>query len=156
MVDQEQLEEESTAAIEKIVSESNDQELFEPVALENLVNASTDVVVALIERQYKAYEEQLASAGDIMPPEMRIVKITGAGVVNIEFTNVMEFPDNLKDLINEQATKLEDAKRYLRGNDNYISLMMVSKNEEEATDNLASWEVTSVTSKGMDLQLDFK
>ena len=101
MVDQEQLEEESTAAIEKIVSESNDQELFEPVALENLVNASTDVVVALIERQYKAYEEQLASAGDIMPPEMRIVKITGAGVVNIEFTNAMEFPDNLKDLINE-------------------------------------------------------
>lgn len=104
MVDQEQLIEESTAAIEKIVSESNDQELFEPVALENLVNASTDVVVALIERQYKAYEEQLASAGDIMPPEMRIVKITGAGVVNIEFTNAMEFPDNLKDMINEQAT----------------------------------------------------
>ena len=91
-----------------------------------------------------------------MPPEMRIVKITGAGVVNIEFTNAMEFPDNLKDLINEQATKSGEEKRALRGNDNYMSLMMVSKNEEEATDNLASWEVTLVSSKGMNLQLDFK
>ena len=75
-------------------------ELFSPIPLENMFNANTDTVISLIDRQTEVYEQELASAGDIMPPEMRIKKITGSGLVHLTFTNAMDFPDDLKDRIN--------------------------------------------------------
>ena len=136
--------------------EATEEQLFQPISPETLVNANTEYVVALIERQSEAYKQQLASAGDVMPPEMRIKKITGEGVVHIIFTNAMEFPDNLKDMINDQTTKQENQLRNLAEEEILFNLLMVSESEEEAVDNMIGWEVTSVTSTSMDVQMNFK
>ena len=90
-----------------------------------------------------------------MPPEMRIKKITGSGVVHLTFTNAMDFPDDLKDRINSALTTKEQAKRDLEEVADLLSLMMVSKDKEEVDDNMVSWEVTAVTSTSIDCQLNF-
>ena len=89
---------ETTAQITNMIED--EEELFTPVPLETLLLTSPYNVMNLIEKQVEVQKEQVASAGSVKPPEMRIGKISSNGNVQLDFTNKMDFPTDLKDQIN--------------------------------------------------------
>ena len=58
----------------------------------------------LVDMQRDAMNEELASAGKIKPPEMRVGKILGDGIVHLDFTNKMLFSEDLREKINAGAS----------------------------------------------------
>ena len=88
--------------IESLYADEGGSFLFTTVPLPDLVNADTTAIIELVNRQSSAFESRIIaeSDGNVMPPEMRIKKITGDGVVQIVFTNSMNFPSDMQVRIN--------------------------------------------------------
>ena len=60
-------------------------------------------VIDLIDRQNDAILDQLVdSIESIMPPEIRIKKINGEGLVSFAFTNNMLFSDDIQTTLNSK------------------------------------------------------
>ena len=77
--------------------------IFSPVDFLTLFKADYESVNDLISSQNEDVKERhFASSRDNRPPEIRIKEVDSKGIALIHFTNEIDFPDNLADLINEQ------------------------------------------------------
>lgn len=47
--------------------------------------------------------------GNIMPPEIRVEKVTPSGTVKLTFTTKMQFPDDFKERLNEKRELIDVA-----------------------------------------------
>ena len=65
--------------------------------------------------------------------------IDGFGVLNLSFTSQMIFPEDLADIINQEAA---DPKVLSKS----LDLVMINVEEEAIDSNMKAWKVTSVTS----------
>ena len=79
-----------------------------------------------------------------MPPELRLGEISAYRRFTIEFTNEMDFPDTDKFVQLNEESKLS-----------LLNVMMISGEEEEVDQNLLSWTIVEVTSKKIDIDLEF-
>ena len=80
------------------------------------------------------------------PPEIRLGKISGSGLVRLEFTNPMSFPSM------EELIKLNQE----RSEKKLIDISIFSEDEEnDASENLESWAIVKVDQKLIELQLVF-
>ena len=70
---------------------------------------------------------------------MRVNPIDGFGVLTLTFTSKMIFPENLANIINQEAANTNVQFKSL-------NLVMINVDEEEIDTNLKAWKVTSVTS----------
>ena len=65
--------------------------------------------------------------------------IDGFGVLNLSFTSQIIFPEDLADIINQEAA---DPKVLFKP----LNLVMINVEKEAIDSNLLAWKVTSVTS----------
>ena len=79
-----------------------------------------------------------------MPPELRLGEISGYRRFTIEFTNEMNFPDTDKFVQLNEESKLS-----------LLNVIMISGEKEEVDQNLLSWTIVEVTSKKIDIDLEF-
>ena len=79
------------------------------------------------------------------PPEIRLGKISGSGLVRLEFTNPMSFPSQ------EELIKLNE-----EGSEKLIDIAILSGDEDnDNSGNLVSWEIVKVDKRLIELQLVF-
>ena len=79
-----------------------------------------------------------------MPPELRLGEISAYRRFTIEFTNEMNFPDTEKFIQLNEESELA-----------LLNILMISGENEGINQNLLSWTIVEVTSKKIDIDLEF-
>ena len=120
--------------------------LFVDEPLSQKIDSGIGEFYANVLRQ-KEYAKKAATETDKdgnRPPEVRLGRISSSGRVKLEFTNSMSFP-SLEDLIelNKQSKN------------KLIELFMLKGDEETIDTNLKGWDIVSVSSKLIEIDLTF-
>ena len=79
------------------------------------------------------------------PPELRLGKISSDGRIRLEFPNSISFPSK------EEFVDINH-----KSNNELIDLVVYKGDEELLNDNLIGWEIVSVSSKLIEIDLNFE
>ena len=100
-----------------------------------------------------------------MPSEIRIANVDKTSVVMITFVKEMDFPNNLKDLINDQKdamqkTLSEASQEHRQLSDNepnetppYFDVFITNRDDEVKNELLKDWSVISVEPQKIEMQI---
>ena len=98
-----------------------------------------------------------------MPPEIRIANVDKTSVVQITFTKEMNFPDDLKDLINDQKDALQKtlheasqessptANKLVDETPPYFEVYITNRDDEVSNEPLKDWSVISAEPKKIEM-----
>jgi len=121
----------------------------------------------LVERELaKKNAAEVKTKSGPRPPEVRVQRISNDGKVYISFTNEMEFPSDLIEILNPKESdaktsadaegKTKDVCLIEKTNrEDLLEVMMLDTETEGISDNLLGWTVSSLdgTSMVIDLQI---
>ena len=79
------------------------------------------------------------------PAEIRIGKITNDRKLTLTFTEAMDWPDNIVDLIKNVDSKIDGRRDLVDQKDKMLDIMMLSAEAEGVDSNLSDWSVEEIT-----------
>ena len=125
---------------------NRDVQLYVDIPLtEKLESGFGDFYKNVLEQREGAKEaaSQLDEEGN-RPPEVRLGRISGNGGVKLEFTNSMQLPDK------EEFIELNDST-----NSHLVDIRMLKGDSNEQNENLEGWQIVSVSSELIEIDLNF-